>query len=89
MMALNYDGLPDHIRGGMQRYVENRVSPGGFLTAVLCNDLRESFARADDINRLRMFDIVSWLYNEAPSPCWGSPEKVKNWLRPQVEGGVG
>ncbi len=36
--------------------------------------------RADDTNRGRMFDIVAFLYNEAPGACWGSREKVQKWL---------
>lgn len=77
----NYNLLPEHIRDAMQRYIESRIPPGGFLTAVLSNDLAEAFARADHINRMRLHDIVSFLYNEAPSTCWGSPERVKRWLQ--------
>lgn len=80
-MSVNYNGLPEHIQGSMQRYIENRISPGSFCTAVLCNDMTGAFARADHINRYKLFEIVSWLYNEAPSPCWGSPEKVNAWLK--------
>lgn len=76
----DYSLLPQHIRDAMQRYIEDRIQPGGFLTAVLSNDLAEAFARADHINRMRLHDIVRFLYNEAPSTCWGSPEKVKSWL---------
>lgn len=77
---LNYDLLPKHIRSGMKRYIENKVKPGQFLCAVLSNDLQESFGQADNINLYRMLDIVSFLYNEAPSGCYGSPKKVKDWL---------
>lgn len=75
----NYSLLPDHMHGGMQRYIENRIPPGGFLKAVLENNLSAAFGSADHINRERMFDIVGFLYNEAPSGCWGSPEKVRKW----------
>lgn len=77
----NYSLLPEHVRGAMQRYVENRIPPGGFLTAVLENNLFEALMRADSINRERLFDIVSFLYNEVPSGCWGSPKAVKTWLK--------
>lgn len=82
---LNYDLLPEHIRGGMKRYIEEKVKPGKFLCAVLNNDLRESLGLADEINCLRMSDIVGFLYNEAPSGCWGSPGKVKDWLKKEGE----
>jgi hypothetical protein len=77
---LDYSKLPGHIQGGVQRYIEKRIEPGSFLSAVICNDLREACAYADDINRHRLFDIVSWFYCEAPGNCWGSPEKFLAWL---------
>lgn len=73
--------LPEHIRRGIEDYIELHRPVGHFLTAVLTNDLREACARADQTNRYRLFDIVDWLYNEAPSVCWGSPEKVETWLK--------
>ncbi len=76
----DYNKLPEPLQGGLQRYIENRIEPGGFLRAVLENDLAGAFGRADILNRARMFEIVSWLYNEAPSICWGSREAVKRWL---------
>ncbi len=79
-MDLNYDMLPEHIRGTVKRYIEEGVPTGGFLQAVISNDLKESFAQADDINRKRMFDIVLFFYNEAPGPCWGTPERYQDWL---------
>ena len=71
-LAKNLDGL--------QRYIEHRIPTGGFLRAVLENDLREACAMADDENVKVIPIYVNWLYNEAPSACWGSPEKVANWL---------
>jgi len=73
--------VPVHTLPGLKRYIENHIEPGGFLSAVLSNDLKESFGRADQENREHLFDIVNFLYNEAPATCWGSPEKVKAWLR--------
>lgn len=51
-----------------------------FVQAVLSNNLKESFALADEINRRHLFEIVSWLYMHAPSVCWGSAEKVDSWV---------
>lgn len=48
--------------------------------AVLSNDLKEACGRADSFNRRILFEIVVWLYNNAPITCWGSPEKVDAWL---------
>ena len=77
---MNYSSIkPDTIEG-ILRYVNDRVPPGDFLEAVLENDLRESFERADDDNIRSMFEIVQFVYNEIPARCWGSPEKVRDWL---------
>lgn len=79
-MSVNYDLLPSGLRGGAQRYIEHGILPGEFLTAVLCNDLREAFAYADDANREQLYEIVRFFWNEAPSACWGSTEKMDKWL---------
>jgi hypothetical protein len=83
MAKLDYTLLPEHLRGSMQRYIEHRIEPGGFLLALLSNDLREACGRADAVNRHLLFEIVTWLYSEAPSPCWGSPQNVIAWLQPR------
>jgi len=65
---------------GILNYVQNRVPPGHFLYAVLTNNLREAFGRADESNTTAMRDIVAYCYNKIPATCWGSPEHVKAWL---------
>ncbi|MAH48465.1 hypothetical protein CMI37_21750 [Candidatus Pacearchaeota archaeon] len=77
--GINYELLPEHLRGGVKRYIEHGLIPGGFLKAVLDNDLKESFARADETSTARMWDIVKFMYNEAPSQCWGTPALVEGW----------
>jgi hypothetical protein len=79
--------VPSHIQPGIQLWIQNGIPPGDFLTAVLNNDLRESFGRADHTNRYALFEIVKWLWNNAPSPCWGDPDRVKQWA--EVGGLVG
>jgi hypothetical protein len=67
-------------KSGLDRFAREGSPVGGFLTAVLSNDLKEAFMRADDENRADLFEIVGYCYNELPSPCWGSPEKVNAWM---------
>jgi hypothetical protein len=81
MGELNYSVLPPHIRAGFKSYIEDHRLPGDFITACLENSLSGAFGTADEINRPRLYDIVSFLYNEAPSECWGSREKVKAWVK--------
>ena len=76
---IKYGKLPEHMRGAARRYVEEGIKPGGFLTAVLCNDLMEAYACADDINTASIRTWVLWLYNDAPSLCYGSIDVVDAW----------
>lgn len=82
----DYSGMPEHMRPGLKLYVERGIPPGSFMMAILMNDLKEACGRADHINRYAIFDIVQVLYNEVPSTCWGSPEKVFDWIRKHKEG---
>jgi hypothetical protein len=62
------------------RYVNDYIPPGGFLTAVICNDLRNAVFRADAVNIQLLSLYVRWFYNIAPADCWGSAEKMAEWL---------
>lgn len=84
---INYEAMndpdtyvPNHIRDGIKNYIENGIPNGSFVTAILANDLREACGRADAWNSRALVTIVSWFWNFAPSPCWGSQEKVTAWL---------
>lgn len=74
--------LPEHMVGGMKRYLFDRIEPGSFLMAVLVNDLKEAVGRADHINKQRLGDIVMFCANGLPNIAWGSKEKVEKWLHP-------
>lgn len=79
-MNIDYSILPEPAQESMQAYIETGRPVGGFLTAVLENNLTESFARADFHNRHFMLDYANFLYNEAPSECWGDKEAVRDWI---------
>ncbi len=71
--------LPSHMYDAMLRWIEYGIYPGGFLTSVLKNDLVGAVSRADHINMHRIPDYVRYLFNDAPSGCWGGPDKVRAW----------
>ena len=75
-----YAAIPKDMQEGMTQYVENRTEPGGFLSAVIRNDLLDAACRADKHNLLLIKEYAQWFYNVAPSPCAGSPEKMRAWL---------
>jgi hypothetical protein len=84
----DYD-VPKGLHGGIERWITDRMPPGGFLQSVIANDLREAFARADQNSTAHMKDIVAFFYNEAPSTCWGSPEALVSWCDPKYYGAIG
>lgn len=81
-MSACYNGarVPDRMLPALNRWFVHGVLPDDFLQAVLRNDLRAAVERADDENRIALSAFVAYLYNEAPSPCWGSPDKVTAWV---------
>lgn len=87
-LPIQYDRAPRNCRDTLERYIEHRIPMGSFLTAFASNDLFDAMSRADDVNRLQFFELCSWFYNYAPPMCYGSPEKVANWLNPNQETGV-
>lgn len=72
--------IPEHCQDALAGYVLEHKPIGSFLKNLLSNDLQATFASADDINAKAVGNYVKFLYNCAPSLCWGSPERVKNWL---------
>ena len=79
MFKIMYD-VPEHTMEALMRYVNDGIEPGGFLTAVLENDLVGAISRADILNTVHLKDIVMQVYWEIPSSAWGSAEKVKEWI---------
>ncbi|CAB4131477.1 hypothetical protein UFOVP276_218 [uncultured Caudovirales phage] len=77
--------IPEQYCGMLERYIDHHILPGSFLEAVLSNDLKEACSRADSTN-IRLLPVyVAYLWNYAPARCWGSPEKVEEWLSRKEE----
>lgn len=84
--AADWQGVPEHLRGGLWRYLVERVRPGDFLCAALRNDLNDAVLRAHPDLTLWDLKAVLWFLNlYAPSSAWGSPEAVEAWLAPSEE----
>ena len=84
-MKIDYSRLPNHMQDCARRYIEHGISGGSFFTALVSNDLMGAFGRADEANIAAMRDWCGFLYNDAPSTCWGSPTKVDAWI---AQGGM-
>ena len=72
--------MKESTKASLDRYVKEKIPTGDFLQAVLENNLLMSYSRADLENKRDLYEIIRYVYNELPGDCWGSPEKVKNWL---------
>ena len=85
MIAVGDQIIPINVAEGLARYIFDQCPTGGFLKAVLSNDLKEAYARADAGSERSMGAIVRVLYNHTPLACQGSPEIVQAWLAAKVD----
>lgn len=74
-------GIPEYMVSGLVRWFVSHTKPGDFLCAVLQNDLRRACERADDTNAPILMNYMRFLYNYAPSGCWGSQDAFDSWRR--------
>ena len=77
-MTINHE-LSHAVKIGIMNYVNEGYPIGHFLTAVFSNDLFEAFSRADSQSAEGLEHLVRFIYNECPSGCHGSKEKVLEW----------
>lgn len=72
--ALNEaDNIPAYLFPGMLRWVEEGITPGGFLEAVISNDLVNAILRGDDLAQSRLVDITKFVYMNFPAGALGKP----------------
>ena len=80
-VVLNPDLEVSHtVKASLDIYISHQISPGGFLIAVLANDLFGALSQADSYNRATIFQIVQYIYNNLPKGSHGSKEIVTQWL---------
>lgn len=77
--------ISNNTKESLERYVNHRIQPGGFLTAVLSNDLFGAVTRADRESKLALSEICQFIYNEVPGDAWGSHDAVRNYLKGHSE----
>ena len=65
----------------LRAYIETGRPTGSFLEAVISNNLKNAFARADSNNLAALEDLVGWMYNYAPLECWGSEKRQDEWIK--------
>ena len=72
--------IDSRFRESLDRYQRHHIETGGFLRAVLENNLAEAVLRADEIAFMNLPHVLSYVINELPSICWGSAAAVESWL---------
>lgn len=72
--------VPDGIRESLARYVDHGTPLGGFLQAVIANDLVGAASRADRANAGALAAIATVVNSALPITCWGSRRVYNAWI---------
>ena len=65
----------------LRLYVEEGRPMNHFLTALVENDLMECIGRADEQSLEALDAYCAWLRTYAPRACYGSAERMADWIR--------
>ena len=71
--------IPVATRGALYRHVVHRYKCGSALTALLRGSV-DCIVMADEKMLLALPAILRLLHNYAPSDCYGSVPRVRDWL---------
>ena len=75
-----YPMIPESAVITLVEYRDRGCPTGGFLEAVLSNDLMKALASADDISVNILLHYGRFIYNDLPMSAHGSPDRYKSWL---------
>lgn len=73
--------VPAVLQNQIKNYVKHGVPPGGFIKAVICNDLRGACMHGEAESVGAIAHIVAWFVNRAPALCWGSNVNYMTWCQ--------
>lgn len=74
------DGFPEEFWGGFKRYVMHGLKPGSYLRAFFEGDLHEVCRRGGEDHLKKMWPMVMYLHNNCPPVCYGSFDRVQDWI---------
>jgi len=77
--------IPQTTLRSLNLYVNEGITPGGFLYSILTNDLFGAIGKADTANGKAIRDICLYIYNELPGDCWGSRDIVNQYLAKKMD----
>jgi hypothetical protein len=78
--------VPLNVIDSLYNYAVDGRPTGGFLRAVLSNDLRDALGRGDPQNLRTLPAIIRLVYNELPSESHGDEDSIDAWVK---RGGLG
>ena len=71
--------IPIQHKRHLRAYIENGEALANFLRAVVSNNLCDAVLWSGEHGG-SLKEFMLFLYNEAPSGCWGSDEKYDEWI---------
>lgn len=74
-----YACIPSRTRQSIDAWANSARPVGGFLLAILSNNLLAAVNQGDLENLRAIPAIVAYLYNRVPLACWGSESSVHEW----------
>lgn len=86
-LAVKYTSwlLPENMRKQLVNYVMRGIPLGGFLKAVVCNDLNRSYSTADPENKKKLGEWSGFVFWDLPKECRGSKDIYDSWV---IKGGL-
>jgi hypothetical protein len=81
MLDFNDYNVPDHTQTALTDYIERGIPVGGFLHAVLSNNLFDAVNKADSQNLPVLKDLTNWVSTQAPTGSWGAEALVLRWIQ--------
>jgi len=79
-MPAKWNKAPARYRAGLRGYAEDRAATGGFLRAVLANDLFLAIGRASTTDLAALPTLVRFIRQNLPLESFGSPASVDAWI---------
>ena len=83
--AARLEDLHPNLRPGLARHILIGQPTGGFLTALLSNDLDDAVFRADPTSLAALSELTRFVRHCTPPLCHGSRAAVKAW---RADGGL-
>jgi hypothetical protein len=75
------EGIPEHLHGGILRYVDQGIRPGSFLSACIARQMEVAvLMAADTATAIAIPAITHWFMFHAPGDCSGSELVMEAWI---------